>query len=287
MKAIPVRSITTASSETVVPGRFRIRSLADILKGADLRHELHRHDFYFILAIENGRGEHVIDFTNHDVGNCSIFVIRPGQVHELYLEGYSTGFLAEFDKAFYFPKETAAQQRLLRAGMKNACVFETMRFRKMYELLASMLAESSAREMGYLDVIRCDLDIFFIEYNRQTTDTRNIGKSSGIYAQERFEELMQLMSIHILTHKQVSQYAGFMNLSPYQLNSISREVAGKPVSEIINEQIILEAKRYLLATSSQVKDIADHLGYVDPSYFIRFFKKQTGYSPDAFRKNLR
>jgi AraC family transcriptional regulator, transcriptional activator of pobA len=62
---------------------------------------------------------------------------------------------------------------------------------------------------------------------------------------------------------------------------------GKTVSALINEQIILEAKRYLLATHNQVKDIADHLGYEDVSYFIRFFKRHTGHSPEAFRKNFK
>ncbi|MBK6938533.1 MAG: AraC family transcriptional regulator [Chitinophagaceae bacterium] len=85
----------------------------------------------------------------------------------------------------------------------------------------------------------------------------------------------------------MSEYASLLNLSPYQLNAIAKQSAGKTVSELINEQIILETKRYLLATSGQVKDIADHLGYEDVSYFIRFFKKQTGYSPEAFRKNFK
>ena len=38
---------------------------------------------------------------------------------------------------------------------------------------------------------------------------------------------------------------------------------------------------------NQIKDVADHLGYEDVSYFIRFFKKQTGYSPESFRHNFR
>ncbi|NQX56713.1 helix-turn-helix domain-containing protein [Pedobacter panaciterrae] len=50
----------------------------------------------------------------------------------------------------------------------------------------------------------------------------------------------------------------------------------------MNEYIILEAKRQLLATSSQVSQIACYLGYEDISYFIRFFKKHTGTSPEAF-----
>jgi AraC-like DNA-binding protein len=78
-----------------------------------------------------------------------------------------------------------------------------------------------------------------------------------------------------------------LNLSSYQLNAIVRATLGKTCSELIIEYILLESKRYLLATSHQVTQIAYHLGYEDVSYFIRFFKKHTGYSPEAFRNNLK
>jgi len=78
-----------------------------------------------------------------------------------------------------------------------------------------------------------------------------------------------------------------MNLSSYQLNAITKTSLNKTPSELINEHILLEAKRRLLATSSQVNQIADDLGYKDVSYFIRFFKKHTGHSPEAFRDNFR
>jgi YesN/AraC family two-component response regulator len=76
-------------------------------------------------------------------------------------------------------------------------------------------------------------------------------------------------------------------MSSYQLNLITKTSVGKTVLHLINEQIVLEAKRYLLATTNQVKEIADQLGYEDPSYFIRFFKKHTGHSPDTFRRNFK
>ena len=76
-----------------------------------------------------------------------------------------------------------------------------------------------------------------------------------------------------------------LNLSTYQLNAITKTTLGKTCSDLINEYIILESKRYLLATSNQVNQIAYHLGYEDVSYFIRFFKKHTGYSPETFRHN--
>ena len=56
-----------------------------------------------------------------------------------------------------------------------------------------------------------------------------------------------------------------LNLSTYQLNAITKTTLGKTCSDLINEYIILEAKRYLLATSNKVNQIAYHLGYEDVS----------------------
>ncbi|MEO6136872.1 MAG: helix-turn-helix transcriptional regulator [Ginsengibacter sp.] len=284
MKKIPVRQIITPN-ETVVSGRFKIREVAGILDGKDLLQDLHRHDFFFILALQNGAGSHEIDFTPYEVQNNSIFILRPGQVHQLSLHANCTGFLAEFDTAFYHPKDKLANQRLVKAGNKNFCAFETERFKKLQDVLAYIFNEYLTKQVGYIDVIKANLDIFFIEFIRQSVNPNDTSRVGSNYSQERFEEFMDLCSAHINTHKQVSQYADLMNLSIYQINAITKAIVGKPASEIINEQIILEARRYLLATPNQVKDIADHLGYEDISYFIRFFKKHTGYSPDAYRKN--
>ena len=285
MKKIPVRQITL-QNEPVVTGKFKIRAIADILDGKDLMHDLHRHDFFFLLALQNGNGKHEIDFTEYEVQNNSIFILRPGQVHQLQLKAGSTGFLAEFDAAFYHPKDNLANQRLIKAGNKNYCAFEAERFKKLQDVLAYIFNEYTAKQDGYIDVIKANLDIFFIEFIRQSSNPNDTSKKVSNYTQERFEEFMDLTSTHITAHKQVSQYADLMNLSTYQLNSITKATVGKPASELINEQIVLEAKRNLLATPNQVKDIADHLGYEDISYFIRFFKKHTGYSPEAFRNNF-
>ncbi len=287
MKVIPVRKINTNSNEPIIAGRFKIQSISNILNGKDLTHDLHRHDFFFILAIQNGKGNHEIDFTAYEVNNNSIFILRPGQVHQLQLKADSTGFLVEFDTAFYHPTDKLANQRLVKAGNKNICEFEAERFQKLQAILTNIYDEFTVKQDGYIEVIKANIDIFFIEFIRQSSNPNVNTKSNSNYAQERFEEFIGLTSSHISTHKQVSQYADLLNLSIYQLNSITKASVGKPASELINEQIVLEAKRYLLATPNQVKDIADHLGYEDISYFIRFFKKHTGYSPEAFRKNFK
>ena len=287
MKKIPIRQLATAPQKEASTGQFKIRQVEEFAGDTDLAHDLHRHDFFLILAIQHGEGVHEIDFTPYNVQDHSVFFLRPGQVHQLDLKAGSSGYLVEFDHSFYHPKEKISIQRLRKASNKNFCAFSLDRFNRIMNLLKSMFSEFKNRDDGYLDVIRSSLDIFFIEYVRQSPNPNAMVSTAATYTQERFDEFLYLLDKYLTTHKQVSEYTGMMNLSAYQLNEITKSSIGKTASELINEHIILEAKRYLLATPNQVKDIADLLGYEDPSYFIRFFKKQTGSSPDAFRQHFK
>jgi len=285
MKKIPIRQIVTNQQELPAAGRFKIRKVEDLLDREDLFHELHRHDFFFIIALQKGGGTHEIDFATYDVLNNAVFFMRPGQVHQLHLKADSTGYIVEFDGEFYHPTNKLSTQRLRKASNKNFCKLEINRFKKLLDLLTNIFQEFTGKEEGFHDIIKANLDIFFIEFVRQSPNPNGPSTNVNTYIQERLEEFLVLLYKHIATHKQVSQYTDLMNLSPYQLNEITKATMRKTASELINEHIILEAKRYLLATPNQIKDIADELGYEDFSYFIRFFKKQTGFSPEAFRHN--
>ncbi len=287
MKSIPVRHITSGQTMQTSAGRFSVRNLEQVLNGRDLLHDLHRHDFYFVLAVQSGSGIHEIDFVQYPVQPNAVFVLRPGQLHKLELAADTTGFLLEFDLSFYQPKNTIAEHRWKKASGKNYCEVEAVNFNKLYTHLAAIFEEYSQKQEGYYEAIKANLDLFFLEYIRQSKNPNSIAKGENGYIQERFEELVRLLETNIVSMKSVSDYANLLSLSPYQLNSIAKISVGKTVSDLIDGQIILEAKRHLIATPVQIKEVADQLGYEDPSYFIRFFKKHTGQSPDAFRKNFK
>lgn len=287
MKPIPVRHIVSTQQESNSDGLFSMRDIQQVLNGKNLVHDLHKHDFFFILAVYEGTGIHEIDFVKYQVHDYCIFILRPGQVHRLELDATTTGFLMEFDLAFYQPKKTITDHRWKKAINKNYCDVTASRFMNLYSVLTSIFSEFTNKDEGYAEAIKANLDLFFIEYIRQSSDPKKVIETRNNYTQDRFEELQRLLEINIGSMKNVSQYADLLNLSSYQLNAITKSSAGKTVSDLINEQIILEAKRYLLATPDQIKEVADHLGYEDASYFIRFFKKHTGHSPEAFRKNFK
>jgi AraC family transcriptional regulator, transcriptional activator of pobA len=287
MKTIPIRHIADTYPDQHIPGRFSIRSISDLLNGNDLVHDLHKHDFYFILVIEKGRGVHQIDFLNYEIRNNTVFILRPGQVHQLQLMSDCTGYIIEFDSSFYWPKNTIAEHQWRKATSNNRCEVEEVRFKKLLNYLSNCLTEYHLKQEGYSEAIKANMDLFFIEFVRQSQNARKLSSDVTLYRQERYEELLSLLEANITEAKSVLQYAKLMNLSVYQLNAITKASVGKTPIDLINGQIVLEAKRYLLATPSQIKDIAWHLGYEDISYFIRFFKKHTGYSPDLFRKTFK
>lgn len=284
MKNIPVRHIKATPEMNSSEG-FSIRDVRDLLAGKDMVQELHRHDFFYILAVKKGAGHHEIDFTSYKVCDHAIFLMRPGQVHQHTLKAGSTGYLMAFRPDFYSPHDKASNQLLRKASAVNLHQLDAKRFNKLFPLLTHIFQEYTEKQEGYGEVIKANLGIFFIELVRQNSKTP-LNKATT-YAQERLEDFLELLETHIAQHKQVAQYGEMMNLSPYQLNAITKATLGKTCSELINEHIVLESKRYLLATSNQVNQIAYHLGYEDVSYFIRFFKKHTGHSPEAFRNNFR
>lgn len=287
MKNIPIRTIQSQAPKAAGFDSFKIRSINEVLAGKDLNQDLHRHDFYFILVVYKGDGLHVIDFIEHSITNHSIFIMRPGQVHQLQLKAGSEGYLLEFNKDFQRLSSATGNALLQKAASRNFCKLDERSIDALCSILQSMLEEYRSKQEGFENVIKANLEIFLIQFLRYRQKGQDDSVKVNQYQQEKLQEFMDLLEANISTKKQVAAYADMVNLSPFQLNSITKSLLGKTVAELIEDQILLEAKRYLLATSNLVNQIAFHLGYEDVSYFIRLFKKLTGYTPEAFRKNFR
>ena len=83
----------------------------------------------------------------------------------------------------------------------------------------------------------------------------------------------------------VNYMAGELNLSPRYLSDLLKQETGKTAIELIHLFLISEAKNLLTGTDHSVSEIAYKLGFENPPYFSRLFKKETGMSPNQF-KNL-
>jgi AraC-like DNA-binding protein len=86
-------------------------------------------------------------------------------------------------------------------------------------------------------------------------------------------------------HK-VSDYADLLNKSPKTLSNLFSKYNNKTPLQVINERILLEAKKLLLQSNKSSKEIAFSLGFLEAAHFSKFFKNQVGMSPTHFQKNV-
>jgi YesN/AraC family two-component response regulator len=108
-----------------------------------------------------------------------------------------------------------------------------------------------------------------------------------IYQTEpRIAKFQELIDLFFKDEKLVSFYAAKLHISANYLNILCKKHLKISATQLIQQRIILEAKRLLKATSLSVKEISFDLGFVDHAYFSNFFKTQTALTPSHFRDQL-
>lgn len=287
MQPIPIRSIRPSHPAAIPGTELHVRSLRDVLRGEKREESLHRHTFYFLLVVKRGSGTHEIDFVPHPVVDHTVFFVRPGQAHRLSLDASCTGYLVEFSTDLIRRLHGLPKELLRRAARRGVMHPDAEHFDKICGSIRAMMDEQAHAAVGGQEAIEAHVTLLLIELARYDEAVEVKRSERSAYAVERFDELIDLIEQHLAEYKLASDYARMMNMSLYQVNALTKSLVGTTCSDLINSLIIIEAKRYLLATTEQVKEIAYHLGYEDPSYFNRYFKKHTGVSPEAFRRNQR
>lgn len=164
MKTIPVRKI---SKEKIDEENFSIRKVESLLDGKNLFQELHRHDIYFLLALGKGIGSHNIEFIPYALKDNSVYIMRPGQVHELNIEIGSTGFLLQLNFDFIYYNNKDFEKTLQNASTKNEYLLNEVTFAKINNLLENIYLENQDKSDGFIEIIKSYLSVLFIELLRE------------------------------------------------------------------------------------------------------------------------
>jgi AraC family transcriptional activator of pobA len=109
--------------------------------------------------------------------------------------------------------------------------------------------------------------------------------SRGGHAQ--FTRFVVLVEAHHREHWPVSRYADRLGLTPERLNRVTRAETGQAALDLVHERLAREACRRLTYVAAPISQLAYELGFEDPAYFCRFFKRRTGHSPRAGSRWLR
>lgn len=106
--------------------------------------------------------------------------------------------------------------------------------------------------------------------------------------QTRKEEILSKFILEVLqnfrTERSVAFYADRLCVTPKHLSAVAKDITGHTASELIDHYVIMEAKIMLAETALTIQEISNKLNFANQSFFGKYFKHLTGYSPSTFRK---
>jgi len=156
--------------------------------------------------------------------------------------------------------------------------------RRLATLCADLNDEASLAREGYRLAMRGLLALIAIEVVRLGVSRARTGTVTLTRSDARVEELRQLVDRHFRQERQIGFYAGKLAMTPDRLNDHVKRATGVTAGHLIRQRVLTEAKRQLVFTAQPIHEIAYDLAFSDPSHFTRFFRKQTGMTPQAFRE---
>jgi AraC family transcriptional activator of pobA len=92
-----------------------------------------------------------------------------------------------------------------------------------------------------------------------------------------------LLEAHYLAHWPVSRYADHLGLSTERLNRLVRAETGLNAQALLHARLAREACRRIVHVAAPISRLAIELGFDDPAYFCRFFRRHTGLAPSEYR----
>lgn len=285
-KAIPVNWMTDDRDIGIAIEKIAFQQLPPIDKvdTSEADRLAHRHNTHTFHLLQKGTVAIDIDFQQYIMEPSSIIYIHPHQVHRttalneitvvslaITNENLNPDYLTLLDRITPAkPLALAAEPYTLLNQAVSFCL--TVFDRKADKLYHSLLKDACNALIALILSI-------YLEQAQSTSKPSRFELITQAF-KERLEQ-------NYTAAKRPADYAQQLHITTAYLNECVKNATGYSVSQLIQQRIILEAKRMLYHSDQSVKEIAAELGYDDYPYFCRFFTKATGMSALAFRTKNR
>lgn len=240
----------------------------------------HQQDFYRLFLVEKGSGTYTIDFKEYPVKDKMIFFLTPAQTCQWDLSPKTSGYQLLFSAKFLW----SGNQHFPYFNT-TAIPFLTLtddQYTDLFTELQKADKELNHTKDPYIEILQNRLQIILLLLKRWYDE--QFEEQEFTTDQRIINSFLAILEKHYTRYNEVSFYATQLSVSPNYLNQVCRTKSGNTAGDYIREKILLEAKKMLALTKLDIQEIARTLGFSDGTYFSRFFKKHTTFSPLAFRK---
>ncbi|WP_343303928.1 AraC family transcriptional regulator [Chitinophaga niabensis] len=239
--------------------------------------------YYLFLFMLVGRSGHNIDLQQYEAGDNELIFVMPHQVHDQPVMEQGANFLKiGFDESCLslLPKQYPFLIDPLNNQKVNFEPSAALRVKAIFAILLDLLKYWHTEPdliLAHLNSLLTEINMAYFMAHQNPPD----GKLSKFMAFKAFVEH------HLTNHYSISRIARQLGVNTNGLYQIVKHYSGLSPKEFINKRLILEARRRIsYAERTSIKELAYGLGFNDPEYFSRLFKKITGQTIAQFSKDL-
>jgi AraC-like DNA-binding protein len=243
-----------------------------------------RLDFDLLLHIERGSARHVVDFAGYPLRPGDLLWVRAGQVHQWGaiddIEGTVVLFgphtVDERTRDLIRSQLVRQRSRWPVADLTGTPVSQALNLLTVSGADRREAGRADLRQAALAHALAALLVQLVLVEPADTVPAQGPTHEAYTWFRDHIEE-------HFRTWHKVSEYADRLGYSPRTLNRLARRHTGLTAKELIDERVVLEAKRLLSHSDLPASEVADQLGFDDASNFSSYFRRQAGMTPGAFR----
>ncbi len=257
------------------------------ISGNNISSLFDRPNFYGVFFFNHANGNITIDEQQITLKNNYILFYYPYQ--KLSLKGSFEGVFIQFHPDFFCIDIHARDigcQGLLFNNFFNDTLLKCSEneFQDLVQFYYSIQTELSQKEIGQLDMVSSQLKMFLIKAVRIKTgkQQKEVTKKDNLHHQ-----IERLIDENFNSQSSSEFYSKVLGVSSTTFNRLCKKYFQNSFINLLNLKRIANAKNKLFLTNIPIKKIAYEVGYNDPLYFSRVFKKHTNISPKEFRKQLK
>lgn len=254
---------------------------------------IQRNNYYSLIWVKEGGGKLKADFAEYDFQANCLFAFSPYQPYMITdkspIMGIAIYFHPEFFCIFKHHKEVSSNGVLYNNIYKPPIVVVDEPSAATFQMLSEQIkTEMRNPDLAQYELLVSYLKIFLITAARLKTKQQPEAAEILNDQKEPFilQKLKDAIEENFRTKHSPSDYAELLFISPKALAKITKTHFNKTLSSLINERIVIEAKRELYLSDKPIKEIAYELGYEDEYYFSRFFKVNADVSPQLYRDTV-
>jgi len=251
--------------------------------------DAHTHRGLFqIVAIAEGGAEVSLDGRALTAAPPVVVTLPPAAVHAFRFRRGTRGHVLTIAEALLFDAAGDAVAGMVQELFLEARVIalDEAAMRPVLLLLDQVAAEFRSEAPGRTALVEWLLRAALLHIARaHLAASRAHAGGRGPGHAARFAAFRTLVEARYREHWPLSRYCAALRLTEGQLNRLARRLGGHSAAELIQQRLFLEARRRLIHVAAPIARIAYDLGFQDPAYFCRIFKRRTGMTPSAFRRS--